>query len=55
MLAQNPGFKAMGAQLPPFGRIGTPEEVADVVIFLAGNGGRWVTGQNSPSERSMSG
>jgi 3-oxoacyl-[acyl-carrier protein] reductase len=46
MLAQHPEFKAMGAQLSPFGRLGTPEEVASVVIFLAGDGGRWVTGQN---------
>ena len=29
----------------PFGRLGTPEEVADVVLFLAGPGSRWVTGQ----------
>jgi 3-oxoacyl-[acyl-carrier protein] reductase len=46
MLAQHPEFKAMGAQLSPFGRLGTPEEVAEVVVFLAGPGGRWVTGQN---------
>ncbi len=29
----------------PFGRLGEPEEVADVVLFLAGQGARWVTGQ----------
>jgi len=29
----------------PFGRLGTPEEVAVVVLFLAGPGSRWVTGQ----------
>ncbi|KAK1829972.1 hypothetical protein QBC39DRAFT_412377 [Podospora conica] len=29
----------------PFGRVGTPEEVADVVAFLAGEGSRWVSGQ----------
>jgi 3-oxoacyl-[acyl-carrier protein] reductase len=29
----------------PFGRFGTPEEIADVVMFLAGAKARWVTGQ----------
>ncbi|MFN7995742.1 MAG: SDR family oxidoreductase [Bryobacteraceae bacterium] len=29
----------------PLGRIGTPEEVADVVVFLASHQSRWITGQ----------
>jgi 3-oxoacyl-[acyl-carrier protein] reductase len=29
----------------PFGRLGTPEEVADVALFLASPLARWVTGQ----------
>ena len=29
----------------PFGRMGTPEEVAEIVMFLAGHKARWVTGQ----------
>jgi 3-oxoacyl-[acyl-carrier protein] reductase len=28
------------------GRLGTPADIADVVAFLAGPDGRWVTGQN---------
>ena len=30
----------------PFGRMGTPEEIAEVVLFLASNKARWVTGQS---------
>lgn len=29
----------------PFGRLGTPEEFADLVAFLAGDDARWITGQ----------
>jgi 3-oxoacyl-[acyl-carrier protein] reductase len=29
----------------PLGRVGTPEDVADVVVFLASEQARWVTGQ----------
>ena len=33
------------AALPPLGRLGTPDDVAGVVSFLAGPTGRWVNGQ----------
>jgi 3-oxoacyl-[acyl-carrier protein] reductase len=29
----------------PFNRLGTPEEIAEVVTFLAGEGSRWISGQ----------
>lgn len=29
----------------PFGRVGNPEEVADVVVFLCTDAARWITGQ----------
>jgi enoyl-[acyl-carrier protein] reductase III len=29
----------------PFGRVGTPDEVADVVVFLCSEASRWITGQ----------
>ena len=29
----------------PFGRLGTPEEIAEVALFLASTHARWVTGQ----------
>ncbi|WP_158886738.1 SDR family oxidoreductase [Amycolatopsis anabasis] len=32
--------------LTPLGRLGRPEDVADVVAFLAGPDARWLTGQN---------
>ena len=30
----------------PFGRMGTPEEIAEVALFLASHHARWVTGQS---------
>ncbi len=30
----------------PFGRMGTPEEIAEVVVFLASQRARWITGQS---------
>lgn len=33
------------ASFNPQNRIGTPEEVADAIIFLSGSGSRWITGQ----------
>lgn len=35
----------MIAGMNPNNRIGTPEEVADAIVFLAGDGARWVSGQ----------
>lgn len=29
----------------PFGRVGTPDELADVVVFLCTDAARWITGQ----------
>ena len=33
------------AKQPPLERLGTPADIADVVAFLTGPGGRWVNGQ----------
>jgi NAD(P)-dependent dehydrogenase (short-subunit alcohol dehydrogenase family) len=29
----------------PMGRIGEPDDIADAIVFLAGDGARWITGQ----------
>jgi 3-oxoacyl-[acyl-carrier protein] reductase len=36
--------KEMVAQVP-FGRVGRPEEIADVAVFLASKESRWLTGE----------
>lgn len=33
------------ASANPLGRLGTPQDIAEVVAFVAGPGGRWVNGQ----------
>jgi NAD(P)-dependent dehydrogenase (short-subunit alcohol dehydrogenase family) len=38
--------RAVAAGTSPFARVGQPEDVADVAVFLAGDEARWVTGQN---------
>jgi 3-oxoacyl-[acyl-carrier protein] reductase len=54
--ALSPGFtdtdllpdrdREVAAAASPFGRVGQPEDIADVAVFLVGDGGRWITGQN---------
>jgi 3-oxoacyl-[acyl-carrier protein] reductase len=40
------GARVAMAEMSPLGRLGQPAEVADVVAFLVGPDGRWMTGQN---------
>jgi 3-oxoacyl-[acyl-carrier protein] reductase len=44
--ANSPEIAEMLVGMTPLGRVGEPEDVADVVAFLAGPDGRWLTGQN---------
>ena len=36
--------EALASQIP-MGRLGTPNEIAQTVLFLAGDGGSYITGQ----------
>jgi 3-oxoacyl-[acyl-carrier protein] reductase len=44
--ANPPEALEKAAGMTALGRLGTPEDVADVVAFLAGPDGRWMTGAN---------
>jgi 3-oxoacyl-[acyl-carrier protein] reductase len=52
--ATDSGFLAMNsleekqhmAQASPMGRLGTPQDAADVVAFLASQDARWISGQH---------
>ena len=39
-------FRETGAQMSPLKRLGTPEDIADVVLFIVTDQARWLTGQN---------
>lgn len=41
------------ASANPQGRIGEPEDIAEVILFLCGQGSRWVTGQRIPVNGGM--
>jgi len=38
--------REMGAQMSPLKRLGTAQDIADVVAFVVSDQGRWLTGQN---------
>lgn len=39
-------FRTIGIQMSPLKRIGTPQDIADVVAFVVSEEARWLTGQN---------
>lgn len=44
-LEEAPDYAATWAPITPLGRVGTPDDVADVVLFFASHASRFVTGQ----------
>ena len=46
----NDATRAVLLPMMPFGRFGQPEDAARLIAFLAGDGGRWITGQVLHSE-----
>jgi len=41
-----PQFAELGTQMSPLKRLGTAQDIADVVAFMVSDEGRWLTGQN---------
>jgi 3-oxoacyl-[acyl-carrier protein] reductase len=48
-----PEVRMMLIQRTPMGRLGPPQEVADVMAFLASEDARWVTGQSIRADGGM--
>jgi 3-oxoacyl-[acyl-carrier protein] reductase len=42
---QQPGARESYAERTPLGRVGQPDDIADVALFLASDEGRWITGE----------
>jgi 3-oxoacyl-[acyl-carrier protein] reductase len=45
-IGKDPEFVASLERMSAFNRLGQVEDIADVVAFVAGDGARWITGQN---------
>jgi 3-oxoacyl-[acyl-carrier protein] reductase len=46
--------KAHMTERTALGRVGTPEDIADAVLFLASDEGRWVTGHTIACDGGIS-
>jgi NAD(P)-dependent dehydrogenase (short-subunit alcohol dehydrogenase family) len=47
-------MKERSVQRTPAGRLGTPEEIAEIVLFLAGISSRWINGQTLVADGGFS-
>ncbi|WP_086824884.1 SDR family oxidoreductase [Allokutzneria sp. NRRL B-24872] len=45
LASSTPEVRDLLTQFTPLGRMGQPSDVADVIAFLAGHDGRWLTGE----------
>ncbi len=43
-MLSDPQFRSIGAQASPFGRLGTPTDIAQVVAFVVSEEAGWITG-----------
>jgi 3-oxoacyl-[acyl-carrier protein] reductase len=48
------GRIAQVVAMTPLGRVGEPDDIADVVVFLAGDAARWITGQTLAATGGLS-
>lgn len=46
MMPADPTFRQLGEHASPLKRLGTAEDIADVVAFVVSDEARWLTGQN---------
>lgn len=46
MLPADSAFRQVGQEASPLKRLGTPQDIADVVAFVVSEEARWLTGQN---------
>jgi len=45
LIPKDPDFRSKAAARTSLGRVGQPEDIADIVAFLASEESRWITGQ----------
>ncbi len=43
---RSPEIQQQAAISSPFNRVGTPQDIADIVTFLVSEEARWLTGEN---------
>lgn len=51
---ESDALRAAIVQRTPANRLGTPEEIADIVLFLCSAGSRWITGQTLVADGGFS-